>query len=50
MTNEQKLIEMIRNSTDPKEALTTALEAVHAALARLESEPEGPLEIPSAKA
>ena len=49
MTNEQKLIEMIRNSTDPKEALTTALEAVRAALECLESEPGHLPVTPSAK-
>lgn len=40
MKQEEKLLEMIANSTDPEEALRVALEVIHAALKRLESEPE----------
>ena len=40
MKNEQALLDIIRSSTDPEEALKIALAVIHDALARLEAEPE----------
>ena len=40
MKHEQALLNMIRSSTNPDEALKIALEVIHDALARLEAEPE----------
>lgn len=40
MKNEQALLDLIRSSTNPDEALKIALEVIHDALARLEAEPE----------
>lgn len=48
MKNEQALLDMIRSSADPEEALKIALEVIHAALARLEAEPGCPLADPPA--
>ena len=43
MKNEQALLDLIRSSTNPDEALKIALAVIHDALARLEAEPEYPL-------
>ena len=42
MKNEQALLDIIRSSTNPEEALKIALEVIRDALARLEAEPEYP--------